>query len=95
MIPGKLLFFCSCMIFVLSIINLSLGPIITKRIGSDWDTYNCEKKSDDFLDYYKNHPNMGIQSYNDSNVLYGVHVLHMQFMYWIHWYFTRTIFSSR
>lgn len=66
MIPGKLLFFCSCMIFVLSIINLSLGPIITKRIGSDWDTDNCEKKSDDFLDYYKNHPNMGIQSYNDK-----------------------------
>jgi hypothetical protein len=66
MIPGKLLFFSSCMIFALSIINLSLGPIITKRIGSDWDTDNCEKKSDDFLDYYKNHPNMGIQSYNDK-----------------------------
>ena len=72
MIPGKLLFFCSCMIFVLSIINLSLGPIITKRIGSNWGLDNCEKRSDDFLEDYKKNPNMGIQNYNIKKFIISI-----------------------
>jgi hypothetical protein len=31
-----------------SIINLSVGPIISKRVGDYWGTLNCEKAKDDY-----------------------------------------------
>ena len=52
--PKDLIFFiCACVIMVLTAINLSVGPIISKKVGTDsvlggnWGTLNCEKMSDD------------------------------------------------
>ena len=40
--PKGLIFFCcACCILVLTIINLSVGPIISGTIGYDWGTNNC------------------------------------------------------
>ena len=52
--PKDLIFFiCSCIIMLLTAINLSVGPIISKKVGKDayfgnWATLNCEKKSDEY-----------------------------------------------
>ena len=54
--PKDLIFFiCSCIIMLLTAINLSVGPVISKKVGIDrnfgnWATLNCEKLSDDFED---------------------------------------------
>ena len=55
--PKDLIFFiCACLIMFLTAINLSVGPIISKKVGTDsvlggnWGTLNCEKKSDDYED---------------------------------------------
>ena len=44
---GLLFFCCSCCILVLTIVNLSVGPIISKTIGNDWGTQTCDKLKDD------------------------------------------------
>ena len=47
---GLLFFCCSCCILVLTIINLSVGPIVSKRVGGvpeNWGLLNCEKLKDD------------------------------------------------
>ena len=44
---GLLFFCCSCCILVLTIVNLSIGPIISKRAGIG-GTENCAKLSDDY-----------------------------------------------
>lgn len=46
---------------LLTAINLSVGPIISKRVGKDagfgnWATLNCEKMSDDFENAKRNTP---------------------------------------
>ena len=41
MSKGLLFFCCACCILVLTIINLSIGPIISGRIGSSWGYANC------------------------------------------------------
>ena len=43
---GLLFFCCSCCILVLTIINLSVGPIISKRLGWDWGVLNCKEYKD-------------------------------------------------
>ena len=55
--PKDLIFFiCACVIMFLTAINLSVGPIISKKVGTvstsriDWGTLNCEKLSDDYED---------------------------------------------
>ena len=54
--PKDLIFFiCSCIIMLLTAINLSVGPVISQKVGVDryfgnWATLNCEKMSDDFDD---------------------------------------------
>ena len=48
MSKGLIFFCCSCAILLFSIINLSVGPIISKRVGDDWGTLNCEKAKDDY-----------------------------------------------
>ena len=52
--PKDLIFFiCACVIMFLTAINLSVGPIISKKVGTlstsgkDWGTLNCEKFLDD------------------------------------------------
>ena len=50
---GLLFFCCSCCILVLTIVNLSIGPIISGAIGniiSDIGTLNCAKLKDDWDD---------------------------------------------
>ena len=44
---GLLFFCCSCCILVLTIINLSVGPIISGTMPSSWGTTNVEKWKDD------------------------------------------------
>lgn len=43
---GLLFFICSTIILVLTAINLSVGPIISKKVGTDWGTRNCEYIAD-------------------------------------------------
>ena len=43
---GLLFFCCSCCILVLTIINLSVGPIVNKVIGSNLGTQICERWKD-------------------------------------------------
>ena len=66
MSKGLILFCCSCAILLFTIINLSVGPIISGKVGKDkqgnefyWGTANCEywkylyDKSDDSGDVLK------------------------------------------
>ena len=57
MSKGLLFFICSCIILVLSAINLSVGPIVNKKLGlsdstlkSGWGTLNCEYWKDQYED---------------------------------------------
>ena len=57
--PKDLLYFiCSCIIMLLTAINLSVGPIISKKVGTDyflggnWGTLNCKIISD-YYEYNK------------------------------------------
>ena len=56
---GLLFFCCSCCILVLTIINLSVGPIISKKVGQAdpnnnnveaWGTANCKAYKDSYDD---------------------------------------------
>ena len=55
---GLLFFCCSCCILVLTIINLSVGPIISKKVGQGdpinnveaWGTANCKRLKDTYDD---------------------------------------------
>ncbi len=55
-------FICSCIIMLLTAINQSVDPIISKKVGTDcflwgnWGTLNCKKWSDKYDD------NKGIDS---------------------------------
>ena len=56
---GLLFFCCACCILVLTIVNLSIGPIISGAISniiSNIGTLNCEKLKDDW-DNQKDQPN--------------------------------------
>jgi len=46
MSKGLIFFCCSCAILLLTIINLSVGPIVSKTVGTSWGTGNCEYFSD-------------------------------------------------
>ena len=43
---GFLFFCCSCCILVLTIINLSVGPIVSGKVGDDQGLLNCEQFKD-------------------------------------------------
>ena len=51
---GLLFFCCSCCILVLTIINLSVGPIVSKAVGSSWGLENCKS----YQDYYDDQDNL-------------------------------------
>ena len=51
---GLLFFCCSCCILVLTIINLSVGPIISKKVGGAWGTFNCKAIKDTKAQYEDN-----------------------------------------
>ena len=47
---GLIFFCCACVILLFTIINLSIGPIVSYTTGSSWGTLNCAKMSDDYDD---------------------------------------------
>ena len=58
MSKGLLFFCCACCILVLTIINLSIGPVISGKASSIYGTQNCAILSDTY-DYQKERdPNM-------------------------------------
>ena len=62
---GKNFFFVSCIILVLATINMGVGPIMNKKLGTSWGNANCEKKVNDYEDEKKNNPNMDDQTKKD------------------------------
>ena len=48
MSKGLIFFCCSCAILLFTTINLSVGPIVSKRVGSNWGVLNCQKAKDDY-----------------------------------------------
>ena len=61
---GLLFFCCSCCILVLTIINLSIGPVISGRLRN-WGTLNC-KADKDAWDDAKDAP-----GHNDDDIKYN------------------------
>ena len=55
MSKGLIFFCCSCAILLFTIINLSVGPIISGTVGNNWGTYNCEY----WKDIYDESPQKG------------------------------------
>ena len=58
MSKGLLFFLCACAITILTAINLSIGPIINKKVGlngtfGNWGTANCAYYSDKYEDAKK------------------------------------------
>jgi len=53
MSKGLIFFCCACAILIFTIINLSVGPIVSgalKNFSGDWGTLNCQKEKDDYDD---------------------------------------------
>ena len=64
----SIFFAISCAILIFSIINLSVGPVINKRLNynKDYELLNCEKLVNDYNDYKKKHPDMSEQTKNEK-----------------------------
>lgn len=69
MSKGFLFFCCACVILLFSIINLSIGPIVSRTVGTNWvredckyyvDKYDDEKKKGASLTMKKNIPINGL-----------------------------------
>ena len=46
MLKGLIFFCCACAILIFTIINLSIGPIVSRTVGSSWATESCAYYSD-------------------------------------------------
>ena len=55
---SKNFFFVSCIILVLATINMGVGPIMNKKLGTSWENANCEKMANDYEDEKKSNPSM-------------------------------------
>ena len=65
---GLIFFCCSCAILLFTIINISIGPIISGKVGEEpenWGTANCKALKDRY-DVKKEDPNC-----NDDCLKYG------------------------
>ena len=47
---GLIFFCCACVILLFTIINLSIGPIVSYTTGRSWGTLNCAIMSDNYDD---------------------------------------------
>ena len=64
MTKGLIFFCCACTILLFTIINISIGPIISGKVGAydpinlrpDWGTLNCRRYQDDYDEAKKNGP---------------------------------------
>ena len=65
MSKGLLFFCCACCILVLTIINLSIGPVISGRISRSWGYANCPYRKDQW-DIAKDNP-----SKTDDNIKFN------------------------
>ena len=63
---SKNFFFVSCIILVLATINMGVGPIMNKKLGTSWGNANCEKLVNDYEDYKKSNPNMDEQTKEEN-----------------------------
>ena len=70
MSKGLIFFCCSCAILLFSIINLSVGPIISKRVGYNWGTLNCEKEKDDYDKVKDQDDPVNYHKYNEKWSMY-------------------------
>ena len=52
---GLIFLCCACVILVFTIINLSVGPIVSRRVGYDWGYQNCKY----YKDVYDEDPSTG------------------------------------
>ena len=50
MSKGLIFFCCACAILLFTIINLSVGPIVSGAVGNDWGTENCQNYKDQLDD---------------------------------------------
>jgi len=66
MSKGLIFFCCSCCILLLTIINLSIGPIISGKVGRDWGNENCALAKDNYDEAKKDKDNC-----NDDCLKYG------------------------
>ena len=55
---SKNFLFVSCAILIFATINMGVGPIMNKRLGTDWGNGNCEKLANDYEDEKKRNPDM-------------------------------------
>ena len=55
MSKGFLFFCCACVILLFSIINLSIGPIVSQTVGRSWGRENCKY----LVDYYDDEKKKG------------------------------------
>ena len=53
MSKGFLFFCCACVILLFSIINLSIGPIVSRTVGTNWGRENCKYYVDEYDDAKK------------------------------------------
>ena len=54
MSKGLIFFCCSCAILLFTIINFSVGPIVSKTVGLNWGTENCQVLKDYYDDVKDN-----------------------------------------
>ena len=71
MSKGLIFFCCSCAILLFSIINLSVGPIISKRVGYNWGTLNCEEAKDDYDKVKDQDDPINYHKYNEKWIMYA------------------------
>ena len=53
MSKGFFFFCCACVILLFSIINLSIGPIVSRTVGTDWVKEDCKYYVDQYDDAKK------------------------------------------
>ena len=53
MSKGFFFFCCACVILLFSIINLSIGPIVSRTVRDEWGILNCKYLVDQYDDKKK------------------------------------------
>ena len=85
MSKGLIFFCCACAILLFTIINLSVGPIISGKVGRSWGLLNCASISDT-IDTLKE------GGASDDDLKYAqkweldqckIYILYFRYCYWI------------
>jgi len=70
MSKGLIFFCCSCAILLFTIINFSVGPIVSKTVGRNWGTENCQFLKDNYDDVKDNADPLNAIKYGEEWELY-------------------------